>query len=402
MANEKAISDGSERRTLIASALQQSGLDAVVCALPTNVLMLSGYWPMVATSIALATSNGSIYLLVPRDEEKLTNRGWATADSFAAGSLYEIKSQNETIQEPLTSLISNIGLSHASIGYEAGVVCEPAPYVALHFYGSAIRDICQRRFPSLSLRPADLLLTKLRAVVTEEECGVMRTACRIVQEAFSLGREQLRPGLKETEVASAFREPLNRGGEHGITRADGFVFCMSGPNSADAFASYQVSTGRELRDGDLVLIHCNSYIDGYWTDITRTFSLGELQGQKRVMYDAILEARDAALNAVGPGVNAAEVDAVARNVLKKHGFINEFRHGLGHGVGFAAIDHNAQPRLHPQSPDVLEPGMTFNVEPAIYLEETGGIRHCDIVRVTEAGMELLTPFQSQTTELIVV
>jgi Xaa-Pro dipeptidase len=79
-------------------------------------------------------------------------------------------------------------------------------------------------------------------------------------------------------------------------------------------------------------------------------------------------------------------------VLKSHGFGDAFKHATGHGVGFAAADANALPRIHPKSPDILKTGMTFNIEPAIYIEEIGGMRHCDVVACTDSGAELLTDF----------
>jgi Xaa-Pro aminopeptidase len=94
------------------------------------------------------------------------------------------------------------------------------------------------------------------------------------------------------------------------------------------------------------------------------------------------------------------VDAAARNVLRSRGLSEAFKHATGHGVGFAAISHKARPRLHPCSDAVLEPGMVFNVEPAVYLDGYGGLRHCDVVLVTENGHALLTPFQCDPTALV--
>jgi Xaa-Pro dipeptidase len=176
---------------------------------------------------------------------------------------------------------------------------------------------------------------------------------------------------------------------------------MSGPNSAEAYAAYQRSRAREIQCGDLVLIHCNSYLNGYWTDITRTFCLGPVDERKQRMYEAIFAAREAALGAIRPGVKAADVDRAARVVIGDYGFAKAFKHGLGHGVGFAAINHNAIPRLHPASEDILQPGMIFNIEPAVYFNGFGGIRHCDMVLLTEHGPEVLTPFQSTLESLTV-
>jgi Xaa-Pro aminopeptidase len=91
-------------------------------------------------------------------------------------------------------------------------------------------------------------------------------------------------------------------------------------------------------------------------------------------------------------VPAKGVDAAARSVLTSHGFGAAFKHATGHGVGFTAADGHALPRIHPESTDTLEAGMTFNIEPAIYLEDVGGMRHCDVVACTHNGIDLLTDF----------
>src|SRR5262245_19692764 len=110
-------------------------------------------------------------------------------------------------------------------------------------------------------------------------------------------------------------------------------------------------------EGDFVLTHCNSHLDGYWTDITRTYCMGEPSGRQQKMYTAVFEARQAALAAVRPGAKAADVDHAGRDVMRPHGFANDFKHPTGHGVGFAAIDHNALARLRSAIRGPLETGM---------------------------------------------
>ena len=109
--------------------------------------------------------------------------------------------------------------------------------------------------------------------------------------------------------------------------------------------------------------------------------------------------RDAALAAIRPGACAAKLDRAAREVMQSLGFGAAFKHPTGHGVGFTAIDHNAPPRLHPKSQEILETGMVFNVEPGLYFEDFGGLRHGDMVAVTANGIELLTPFLSDIPSL---
>jgi Xaa-Pro aminopeptidase len=119
------------------------------------------------------------------------------------------------------------------------------------------------------------------------------------------------------------------------------------------------------------------------------------------MDGAGFEARAAALDALRIGARARDVERAARAVLERRGYGTAFTHGTGHGVGFAAIDHTAIPRLHPASPDTLESGMVFNIEPAIYLDGVTGVRHCDVVALGEHSATVLTSFHDSVGELAV-
>ncbi len=243
----------------------------------------------------------------------------------------------------------------------------------------------------------------LNNVIFVEEIERVKIACQSAARTFTNGAAQLSAGLRETQIGAEFRCDLSVFGNEfeTINRADGYAFCMSGENSFEAFATFQRSRSRRLRSGDLALVHCNSYADGFWTDITRTFCLGEPDERKSKLYEAVFAALQAAITAIRPGVCVSRIDGAAREILTERGFGKEFKHGLGHAVGFHAIDHNAPPRLHPASTDCLETGMVFNVEPAIYIENYGGLRHCDMIALTENGAEILTPFQSCIEPLIV-
>lgn len=395
---------GAERTKLLVAALANARIDLLVCALPNNVLMTSGYWPVIGASLTLITKQGQVVLIVPEDEKDLAEKSWADqVVIFKLSSLKELRTIADAVREPLSHAISDLGITRGNIvAFEDEPVCVPTPYLASYSSNVWLIDLLKKLAPFSAVLPASELLPELRAVLTTHEISRVQVACAIAAHAFELGRDDIREGLSETEIAVLFRMLLTSmaGGLKAVQRADGDMFCMSGPNSFEAFASFQRTRSRRLSRGDLVLIHCNSYVDGYWTDITRTYCLGPPDETKVHMLESILEAREAALQAIKPGVEAAQVDTAARNVLKHHGFEREFKHGLGHGVGFAAIDHNAWPRLHPASDDVLQTGMVLNIEPAIYIEGFGGMRHCDMVAVTKNGAEVLTPFQTKASSLV--
>ena len=287
------------------------------------------------------------------------------------------------------------------IGFEFGAASEPASYAAIHLFAGTIATTLRHVVPRARLAPADVLLANLASVKSQREVERIRTACQIAAKAFVDGSSRFRAGMSEFEAAS-----LVRGGFEGfasvagVERGGGFAWCMSGPNSAKAAASYARSRARNLAVGDLVLLHANSHADGYWTDITRTYVLGSPDAKQRELFAAVFAARQAALEAIRPGVRASQVDRSARKTLAGLGFGKEFKHSTGHGVGFSAISANAIPRIHPASDEVLESGMVFNLEPAIYLDGYGGVRHCDVVAVGQNGAELLTTFQCDVADLV--
>jgi Xaa-Pro aminopeptidase len=208
--------------------------------------------------------------------------------------------------------------------------------------------------------------------------------------------------MKEYEVAAVFRAQLMRmDSPSGIRRADGFVTCLSGVNSAGGGSAYARSHDRKLASGDFVSIHCHAYIDGYWAEVSRTFVMGVAGPRKLEMYGAVHAASHAAMNVIRPGARAADVDAAAREALTARGFGAQLKHASGRAVGFAAMDYDTPPRLSPDSDDILEAGMIFSLEPSIYIENYGGLRHCDMVLVTETGVEILTPFQASIEQLVV-
>lgn len=387
---------GAERIERIIGALQDAELDALVCTLPTNVLLLSGYWPVVGTAVAVATRDGRIAVLAPDDEQELALHGWATeVRTYQPGSLTQLTSPAAAVREPLAALLQALGVIEGRIGYVDTDTYEQSSYAAMYFFQGAFTGVLAAAAPKAACTTAGAAIARLRSTLTGEELDQVRLACSIAEAAFAGGLRSLRPGATEAAVAATYATPLSVAGlsRPGVERAGGFLFAMSGPNAALAGGAYARSRDRELRSGDFVLVHCNSYVNGYWTDITRTYCLGEPDQRQRAMYAAILAARTAALDAIRPGAAAADVDRAARAVLTERGFGNEFTHGVGHNVGFSAISAEYPPRLHPASPDHLAIGMTFNIEPAIYIKGYGGLRHCDVVTVSAAGAEVLTPFQ---------
>jgi Xaa-Pro aminopeptidase len=137
-------------------------------------------------------------------------------------------------------------------------------------------------------------------------------------------------------------------------------------------------------------------LNGYCSDMTRTVHLGRASDEERSAYDAVLEAQEAAVAAVGPAVTCGAVDEAARGVLRKAGLAKFFTHSTGHGVG---LEIHEQPRIAAGQEMRLQPGMVITIEPGVYLAGKFGIRIEDMVAVTESGGRVLTPVTKGWIEL---
>src|SRR6185312_7502957 len=277
----------SDRLARIRRALDAAGLDAIVCTLPSNVLLVSGYWPVIGDAVAVATRDGTVAVLAPEDEAALVEQGWAdTSRTFPGGSLDALPHLVEVVERPLAELISALRLESATIGLEGGSF-DPSSYAATFRYGPAIDHLVRSASSRITIRDARDCFAVLRSTLTPREIAIVRHACRIAGAAFAAVEDEIRPGMSEREVAAMLRSRL---ADRGHDRCDGFAYCMSGPNAARAFAAFQHSTPREVQPGECLLLHCNSYCGGFWTDVSRTFSIGAVPAAQRSAFDAILEA----------------------------------------------------------------------------------------------------------------
>jgi Xaa-Pro aminopeptidase len=383
-----------ERHSRVISMLREEKLDALICSAPTQVLLLTGYWPVIGNSIAVFTVDGEVRVLLPEDEHEIASHSSnAVLTDFHPELLHILTTPKEAIEKPLTHLCRKLSITQARVGMELEQNLQPASYAVTACYRSTLRDLLQEEFPRMSVVAADSQLEQLKASKTAVELECMQANVKAAEAGFNAAPDAIQEGLREADIAAANQSAFERSPIAArMQRSYGFFFCMSGPNSASAAAAYARTRQRKVEANDLVMIHANTCGDGYWTDITRTWTSGEPTEKQIHMREAIMEARLAALDVIHPGKHAKEVDQAARSVLDKHGYGKEFKHALGHGVGFAAANAKGRPRIHPASPDVLEAGMTFNVEPAIYFDGYGGMRHCDVVAVTATGVQVLTEF----------
>jgi len=238
--------------------------------------------------------------------------------------------------------------------------------------------------------PRSGLVEGLRGVKDADEVAAMRRAGTLSDEVFGTLVEERFSGRTERELAWWVERRFRDAG------ADGVSFDTVVAAGATGSSPHAVPGGRAIEPGVLVTVDAGCVVDGYCSDCTRTFAVGEIPERLAELHALCLEAQLAGLAAVGPGIHGRDADAASREPIEAAGLGWAYGHGLGHGVG---IQIHEGPVLRPESTDVLEPGNVVSVEPGIYLAGDAGVRIEDLVLVTADGRERLTQF---TKELLTV
>jgi len=383
---------------------------ALICRLPQNVVMLTGYQPILGNTFCLVTVNAArdveIRLALPVDEKDFVPPGTAVeVKAYAEETLRYIDNTIEAVREPLAELIRSAGINeNAMIGYEGIYSPVAAAYTQVGVPGPATLELLHQLFLGGYLRDASTMLDELAAIKTEDEVGAIRRCEQVAFEGFQAAHDAIHTGATEADVAAATSAALLRAGyaAPGAHNVLPFVHVMAGPRSALAYRAFNVTSNYSISQGDTVMVQMEVCINGYWAELTRTFFAGTISDEWGKAHSACVAAQDAALQGIRDGVLARTVDGAARSVMGKAGFGPAFKHGLGHGFGFQAINHAAAPVLHPASDAVLRSGMVHNMEPAVYLEGKGGIRLNDNVLVRSDGNEVLSKRIPRDLEWLVV
>jgi Xaa-Pro aminopeptidase len=226
------------------------------------------------------------------------------------------------------------------------------------------------------------LIARMREVKDAEEVARMRAAANVGCELFEGMLTYLEAGLSELEVAATLEYAARLAGAE---RMSFDTIVASGERSA---LPHGRATSAKLPKRGFLTLDFGVILDGYCSDMTRTVHMGKALPGERDVYDSVLEAQEAAVAAVAPGVTAGDVDEAARSVLRRAKLDKYFSHSTGHGVG---LEIHEGPRLAAKQKQVLEQGMVITIEPGVYMPGRFGVRIEDMVLVTATGGEVLTP-----------
>ena len=347
--------------------LDKSSLDALLVTHLPNVAYLTG---LRSTAGVMVVSPEATQLVI--DSRYLTVATSLAAEEEAPEGLRLIPveaSYDETIQRTL------VNLGPARVGVEA-------EHMSLRQWNWLVERL---RESEVTLVSTERLVEANRLVKDDHEIECFRFAGRLIADAVIPIIEMVRPGRTERDIAVQIDQTLSQCGFE--DRAFPTIVA-SGPNSALPHAH---PSDRSIEDGDMVLLDFGAVRNGYCVDLSRTVCVHPVSDEAIRLHAAVLEAYEAAVATVRPGVLAAEVDTAARSTLARHGLAEAFGHGTGHGLG---LEVHEAPRIgrpgQPGSEVMLGPGMVFTVEPGVYRPGVGGVRIEDDVLVTATGCEVLT------------
>jgi Xaa-Pro aminopeptidase len=356
-------------------ALAVAGTDALLVTPGAELRYLTGYdaLPLERLTCLVLPAEGDATLVVPQLERP------RAAEAVAARPLALVDWPETADPNALVA-----ALLSSALGRPPRRVAVADRMWAMHALALAAS------LGSPELTAAGPLLRDLRMRKDAAELQALRDAAAAIDRVHDRVPSWLRPGRTEAEVGRDIGEAIVAEGHVTVN----FVIVAGGPNGA---SPHHETGGRVLRTGDVVVVDIGgTNAAGYCSDSTRTYALGEPGPEAREMYAVLQAAQAASCEAVRPGVSAEAIDAAAREVIAAAGFGEFFIHRTGHGIG---LDEHEEPYIVAGNTDPVAEGMTFSIEPGIYLPGRFGARIEDIVAVTPDGVERLN---RSTRDLVVL
>lgn len=359
-----------DRIAKIRGHMQTNGLDSLLITDPKHVYYLTGFAsdPHERFLGLFIPDGDEAFLLLPAlDEDK----------ARSASSVPRIETHTDT-DNPYVRLKQCVKGSIGNLGIEKENLT-----VARYEQLSEVLE-------ATSYQDIGSMLNAMRSRKSPDEVKRMKHSIQLIEEVLRRGLSSVRIGVTEIELVAELEYQMKK---VGAEKPAFDTMVLSGSNTA---LPHGVPGTRKIAANELLMFDLGLFADGYASDITRTFAIGELNAELNKVYHTVLAANEAAIQAIKPGVTFASIDKAARDVITEAGYGDRFVHRLGHGLG---MDTHEYPSVHGQNENLLQESVLFTVEPGIYIPGLGGVRIEDDVIVTADGVEVLSSFPKELTVL---
>ncbi|GEK36492.1 M24 family metallopeptidase [Enterococcus thailandicus] len=334
--------------------MQEENLDSFLVTSPYNLRYLTNFTG--TTGLAVITLDKAFFITDFRYTEQAANQ--------AQG--FEIIKNVGPIFDEVADLVKRENLN--ALAFEETTVS------FLEY--SVLEEII-----NAELIPVSGMIEELREVKDEEEIAIIEKACSIADMAYDHILKMIRPGMTEIEVANQVDFYMR---SLGATSVSFDTIVASGLRSA---MPHGVASEKVIEQGDLITLDFGCYYQGYVSDMTRTFAIGDPGEKLKEIYQIVLDAQLAVLDAAKPGLTGIQLDAVARDYITKYGYGEAFGHSTGHGIG---LEIHEGPNVSSRAEKQFVPGNVITDEPGIYLPGIGGVRIEDDLLITKEGNRVLT------------
>lgn len=351
------------RQKAVRAAMAELKLDGILLTHPPDLHYLTNF-----------TGDDSVGLITAKDFFLVTDFRYKEQAELEAGWL-KTSLREAKMSDALAKLLEGMPLKR--IGFEANFTTVGQIDAIL----IAIKENKSMAAPGLV--PLENVMLNIRKVKDDHEIDLVRKAVALAEESFTAIRDQIKPGQTENYIAGLLIMELRSRGASGTSFPP---IVATGSNSS--LPHYRPGGEVEILNDQPCLIDWGSVLNGYCSDLTRTFLLGHVSHRIKEIYKIVYDAQLAAIKFLRPGVTTMQADRVARDVIEKAGFGEQFGHGLGHGIGREI--HELPSLRKTGGEEELRPGMILTVEPGIYLPGVGGVRIEDDVLITHSGCEVLS------------
>jgi Xaa-Pro aminopeptidase len=344
--------------------LRKKKLDAILISQPHNRRYLSGY---TAMDHDIGESSGVLLVPARKAPVLLTDfRFQIQAEQEVSGMAVMLYPRG--MLSLLGKLLPDMGIK--SLAFESNYT--------LHSMAKQMKSMCKKL--AIDLLPVTGMVERMRLIKDEEEIGLLRRSVRLNEKVFHTVYNTIFPGQTEIDIALALESTMRRRG------AEAPSFDSIVATGARSALPHAVPGPVKIRKNTMLMIDMGLILNGYCSDMTRTFFIGKPSKKYRKIHRLVRKAQLAGIKKIRAGVTAAKVDKAARAVITDAGYGKQFGHALGHGVGMAVHEN---PRLSSRSNGKLRAGMIITIEPGIYIPEWGGVRLENMAVVREDGCEVL-------------
>lgn len=326
--------------------LKQTGNEAILISNDENRRYISGF------------TGSAGYLLISAETSIIATDFRYNEQAMREAEGFELRQITGEISSWFPKLMNGIGIRELS--FESSDLT----YDLFQQFSTSVAG------DTMTLKPVKGIVEAMRAIKDDLELAAIEKAVAVTDKAISYAVEILRPGVTEISLARDIECYIRENGGDSVAFD---IIVASGSNSSLPHAHPTLKT---ISSGEPVVIDMGARVDGYVSDLTRTLCPGKTDELFNKIYNVVLDAQSRAEQQICSGITGSEADNISRTVIQEAGYGNNFGHGLGHGIGLAVHE---EPRLGPNSKDVLVNDMVFTIEPGIYLPGWGGVRIEDSV-----------------------